>query len=50
LGTAILDWETAKSAVRAATLGPGVDLDNDDIVEGILSANGWEVLYTFESV
>ena len=49
-GGAILHWETAKCALRAARLGPGVDLDDDDVVERILSANGWEVLHTFESV
>jgi hypothetical protein len=49
-GGAILNWETAKSALRAAMLGPGVDLDDDGVVQGILSANGWEVLHTFESV
>jgi hypothetical protein len=48
-GKYIMDWETARTALRASRLGM-VDLDNDEAVEGILNDNGWEVLRTFQSV
>ena len=43
----VADWEPAKDALKASGLGPEVDLDDDAVVENILIANGWEVLYTF---
>jgi hypothetical protein len=44
----VLDWDAAKR-VLSSELGPEVDLDDDKVVEDILNANGWEVLYTFFS-
>jgi hypothetical protein len=43
----VADWESAKDALKSSGLGPDVDLDDDAVVEDILNANGWEVLYTF---
>jgi hypothetical protein len=44
----IMSWDTAKGVLRAAGLSG--DLNNDQVVEGILNDNGWEVLRTFHSV
>ncbi|KAI9512605.1 hypothetical protein F5148DRAFT_1373098 [Russula earlei] len=49
-GKFIMDWDTAKSALKVSGLGPEMDLNNDDVVENILNTNGWEVLRTFQSV
>ncbi|KAI0003694.1 hypothetical protein BJV74DRAFT_876058 [Russula compacta] len=49
-GKSILDWDTAKSTLRASGLEPELDLDNDEVIEGVLIANGWEILYTFQNV
>jgi hypothetical protein len=43
----VADWEPAKDALKSFGFGPDVDLDDDSVVEHILNANGWEVLYTF---
>jgi hypothetical protein len=43
----VADWEPAKDALKSSGLVPEVDLDDDAVVEDILNANGWEVLYTF---
>ncbi|KAH9954442.1 hypothetical protein BC827DRAFT_1143894 [Russula dissimulans] len=43
----ILSWETAKRCLEASQIGSEVDLDNDEAVEDVLKANGWEVLHTF---
>ena len=48
-GRAFLDWDAAKGVLREE-FGMEVNLNVDDDVEGILNANGWEVLHTFESV
>jgi hypothetical protein len=40
-----VDWERAKASLSGVM--PEVDLDDDAVFEGILNANGWEVLYTF---
>jgi len=44
-----LSWESAKRCLAASQIGSEVDLDNDEVVEDILKANGWEVLHTFFS-
>ncbi|KAI9512604.1 hypothetical protein F5148DRAFT_1162781 [Russula earlei] len=49
-GKFIMDWDTAKTALRAAGLGTEVDLNNDDVVERTLNIHGWEVLRSFQSV
>ena len=49
-GGAILGWGDVKGALRESGLGEEVDLNNDGVVEGVLNANGWEVLHTFENV
>jgi hypothetical protein len=49
-GRHIMDWESVKSVLREAGFGSEVDRAHDAFLEGILSANGWEVLSTFESV
>jgi len=46
----LLDWDTAKSVLSDSELVPGVDLDDDEAVERVLNANGWEVLHTFSSI
>jgi hypothetical protein len=46
---AIMDWNTAKYVLASAGLGGEVNLDDDEVVEGILNAHGWEVLHTFTS-
>jgi hypothetical protein len=43
----VADWEPAKDVLKSSWFGPDVDLDDDSVVENILNANGWEVLYTF---
>jgi hypothetical protein len=48
-GRAFLGWDAAKGVLRESRLGQEEDL-NDDDVEGMLNANGWEVLHTFDSV
>ena len=45
----VLDWDAAKRILRTFELEPEVDIDDDKAVEGVLNANGWEVLYTFFS-
>jgi len=45
----VIDWETAKHSLRRSKIGSEVDLRNDEVVEDILNANGWEVLHTFYS-
>jgi hypothetical protein len=45
----VLDWDTAKYILWTSELESEVDLDDDKAVEGVLNANGWEVLYTFFS-
>jgi hypothetical protein len=49
-GKAILDWGAAKSVLRESTVALEVDLNDDRVVERVLNDNGWEVLYTFDSV
>jgi len=46
-GKSVLSWETAKSCLAAFQIGSEVDLDNDQVVESVLKANGWEVLHSF---
>ena len=43
----VANWQPAKDALKSSGLVPDVDLDDDAVVEDILNANGWEVLYTF---
>ena len=43
----VADWEPAINALRLSVLEPDVGVDDDDVVERILNANGWEVLHTF---
>jgi len=43
----VADWGPAKDVLKSFGFGPDVDLDEDSVVENILNANGWEVLYTF---
>jgi hypothetical protein len=45
----VINWETAKRSLRESKIGPEMDLDNDEAVEDVLKANGWEVLHTFYS-
>jgi hypothetical protein len=49
-GRAFLDWGVVKSVLREFTLGLEERLNDDRIVEQVLNDNGWEVLYTFDSV
>ena len=44
-----LDWDTAKVILGTCELESELDLDDDKVVEDVLNANGWEVLYTFFS-
>ena len=48
-GAVVLDWDVAKDTLRSSELDPEVDLDDDDVLEDVLNANGWEVLHTFIS-
>ena len=41
-GKPVLSWEIAKRCVSASQ-------NNDEVVEDLLKANGWEVLHTFHS-
>jgi hypothetical protein len=43
----VVDWWATSVVLRDAELGPEVDLEDDAVIEDILIANGWEVLYTF---
>lgn len=46
-----LDWDTAKNVLlNSPDFAGDVNLDNDEAVEGLLNAHGWEVLHTFPSV
>ena len=46
-----LDWNTAKNVlVNCSDLIGDVSLDDDEFVEELLNAHGWEVLHTFPSV
>ena len=49
-GNAILGWDDVKAVLRESKLGQEKNLNDDNAVESVLNANGWEVLYTFESV
>ena len=49
LANGVWDWDTAKSVLLSSKLEPEVDLDDDNVMEDILNANGWEVLHTFFS-
>jgi hypothetical protein len=49
-GNAILGWDGVKAILRESSLGQEMDLNDDNVVESVLNSNGWEVLYTFESV
>jgi hypothetical protein len=46
-GKAIMDWNTTKSILASAELGDEVNLEDDEVVEGVLNRHGWEVLHTF---
>jgi hypothetical protein len=46
-GKAIMDWNTAKYVLASAELGGEVNFEDDEAVEGVLNAHGWEVLHTF---
>ena len=46
-----LDWNTAKDAlVNLPGLTGDVNLDDDEVVEELLNAHGWEVLHTFPAM
>ncbi|KAH8993698.1 hypothetical protein EDB92DRAFT_1979327 [Lactarius akahatsu] len=45
-----LDWYTAKYVLKNSHLIGDVNLDYDDVVDKVLNAHGWEVLYTFPAV
>ncbi|KAH8991444.1 hypothetical protein EDB86DRAFT_3235240 [Lactarius hatsudake] len=45
-----LDWNSAKYVLENSPLIGDVNLDNDDVVDEVLNAHGWEVLYTFPAV
>jgi hypothetical protein len=45
----VMDWNTVKYVMSSAGLGGELNLDDDEVVEGILNDNGWEVLHTFAS-
>ena len=49
-GRSVMDWDVAKGVLRESRVGLQVDINDDNVVEGVLHANGWEVLHTFESV
>lgn len=42
-GAVVVDWDIAKDTLRSE-LDPEVDLDDDDVLDDVLNANGWEVL------
>ena len=46
----ILGWDNVKAVLMGSRLGQEMDLNDDNVVESVLIANGWEVLYTFDSV
>ena len=46
----ILGWDDVKVVLKESRLGQEMDLNDDNVVESVLNTNGWEVLYTFESV
>ena len=46
-----LDWNTAKDVlVNSPGLIGDVNLDDDEVVEELLNAHGWEVLHTFPAM
>ena len=45
----VRDWDAAKRVLLSSKIEPEVDLGDDKVVEDVLNANGWEVLYTFFS-
>ena len=49
-GRPAMDWDVAKGILRESRVALEVDVNDDNVVEGVLHANGWEVLHTFESV
>ena len=44
-----MDLNAAKVVLRASELVPEVDLDDDEALEDLLNANGWEILHTFSN-
>ena len=46
----ILGWDHVKAVLKESRLGQEMDLNDDNVVESVLIANGWEVLYTFDSM
>ncbi|KAF8266934.1 hypothetical protein EI94DRAFT_1731800 [Lactarius quietus] len=46
-----LEWDNAKEVlVNCSDLIGDVNLDDDEVVEELLNAHGWEVLHTFPSI
>ncbi|KAH9173184.1 hypothetical protein EDB89DRAFT_2095346 [Lactarius sanguifluus] len=45
-----LNWDTAKYVLKGSHLTGDVNLDYDHVVDEVLNAHGWEVLYTFPAV
>ena len=45
----VLNWDTAKRILGTSELKSELDLNDDEAVEDVLNANGWEVLHTFFS-
>ena len=46
----VMDWSTAMSVLEEySDLVGDVNLDDDEVVEELLNAHGWEVLHTFET-
>ena len=46
-----MDWDTAKEVlVNSSKLIGDVNLEDDQVVEELLNAHGWEVLHTFPSL
>jgi hypothetical protein len=46
----VMPWNVAKDVLSESPDLSGVNLDDDKVVEEILNAHGWEVLYTFEDM
>jgi hypothetical protein len=46
--SSIMDWSAAKNVLTSSDLVSDVQLNDDRFVEGVLNAQGWEVLHTFQ--
>ncbi|KAI0275081.1 hypothetical protein BC834DRAFT_965522 [Gloeopeniophorella convolvens] len=44
----VMDFNAARGVLMSAGLEDEFNLDDDEVVEGLLNAHGWEVLHTFQ--